>query len=306
MKGMQDVEVFAGFGETLVEVSFALMPLIFFFAIFQIFFLKYPVNKLMNMIKGIILAFFGLAFFLQGVHIGFFPVGEVMGATLAGLKYNWIVIPVGFVLGFVATFAEPAVRVLNKEVEKVSAGYIPQTVLLITLSIGVGLAIAVSMARILIGFPLMYILLPGYLLVLFVMFFVKGNFVAIAFDSGGVATGPMTVTFIMAVSVGVASKIEGRDPLLDGFGMIALVALAPIMAVLVLGLLYRRKEKEIERECEYYEGEYLEEQEEQGEQGEQGEQEECRGEHGKQDIHESQADYHHGKEGESKKDRGGN
>ncbi len=121
--------------------------------------------------------------------------------------------------------------------------------MLYTLSIGVAFSIAVSMVRIIYGIPLMYFLVPGYLIALVLIKFSTQTFVAIAFDSGGVATGPMTVTFVLAMAIGVASAIEGRDPLLDGFGMISLVALSPILSVLILGLLYGRKEKEIEQQC---------------------------------------------------------
>ncbi len=174
------------------------------------------------------------------------PAGEAMGAILGELPNRWILIPVGFVLGFVATFAEPAVRILNHEVEKVSGGYISQRVLLFTLSIGVGISIALSMVRILVGIPLWYFIIPGYLAALVMMRFSSRTFTSVAFDSGGVATGPMTVTFILAMAVGIAGTVEGRDPLLDGFGMIAMVALAPILAVLTLGLLYGREEKKNE------------------------------------------------------------
>ncbi|MEB1809201.1 MAG: DUF1538 domain-containing protein [Bacillaceae bacterium] len=235
------INIFEGFGHVLLEVTFALLPLIIFFLIFQFFFLKLEKQKIINIGKGFILSFFGLALFLQGVHVGFFPAGELIGETLGSLSYNWVLIPIGFVLGFVATFAEPAVRILNHEVEKVSGGYISQKIMLYTLSIGVAVSIAVSMVRILVGIPLWYFVIPGYLIVIIMMFFSSKTFTSIAFDSGGVATGPMTVTFILAIAVGVASVIEGRDPLIDGFGMIALVALSPILSVLTLGVLYERK-----------------------------------------------------------------
>jgi len=163
------------------------------------------------------------------------------------LRHNWIMIPIGFLLGFVATFAEPAVRILNLEVERVSSGSIPQKVLLYTLSIGVAFSIALSMLRILTGWPLYYFIVPGYLVALLLLRYSSPTFTAVAFDSGGVTTGPMTVTFILAIAVGAASVIEGRDPLLDGFGMIAMVALAPILSVLVLGLVFdwRRRKKDV-------------------------------------------------------------
>ncbi|MDF1613964.1 DUF1538 domain-containing protein [Desulfurivibrio dismutans] len=239
-----EIKVFDGFGHIMLEVGFALVPLLFFFLFFQIFILRLPWPQLLNILKGLVPTFFGLALFLQGVKVGFFPIGTQMGAILAGLHHNWLLIPIGFVLGFVATFAEPAVRILNLEVEKTSSGSIPQSIMLYTLSLGVGLSIALSMARMLLGIPLWYFIIPGYLLAMLLMRHSSKTFTSIAFDSGGVATGPMTVTFIMAVSVGAAGVMEGRDPLLDGFGMITLVALAPILAVLILGLLFNRRQKE--------------------------------------------------------------
>ncbi|WP_078597434.1 DUF1538 domain-containing protein [Evansella clarkii] len=245
-----NIKIFEGFGHVLYEVAFALIPLLIFFLFFQFFILKLPVKKLADILKGMFLTFWGLAFFLQGVHVGFLPAGEMMGTILGQMEYLWVLIPVGFILGFVATFAEPAVRILNHEVEKVSGGYIPGKVMLYTLSIGVGISIALSMVRIIAGIPLWYFIIPGYILALVLIKFSTRTFTSVAFDSGGVATGPMTVTFIVAMSVGIATVMEGRDPLLDGFGMIALVALAPILSVLTLGLLYGRKEKENERTFE--------------------------------------------------------
>lgn len=247
---MREIQIFTGFSHVLEEVAVALIPLMILFLFFQIFFLKLPKHKLKNVFVGMIFTFIGLALFLQGVHVGFLPVGEQMGVALGNLESKWILIVVGFVFGFVATFAEPAVRILNYEVEKVSSGYIPQQVMLYTLSIGVAFSIALSMVRIIYGIPLWYFVLPGYLIALILIRFSSRTFVSIAFDSGGVATGPMTVTFVLAMAIGVASAIEGRDPLLDGFGMITLVALSPILSVLILGLLYGGKEKENERELE--------------------------------------------------------
>lgn len=233
---------FEGFTHVLQEVLVALMPLVIFFMLMQVLYLRLPARKIIRMAKGIVLAFMGLSLFLQGVHVGFFPVGELIGTVLASRSNNWILVPIGFILGFVATFAEPAVRILNLEVQKVSSGSIPEKVMLYTLSIGVAVSVALSMLRVLTGWPLMAFLIPGYLTAMILMHFSTPTFIHIAFDSGGVATGPMTVTFILAIAVGAASVIDGRNPLIDGFGMISLVALAPIIAVLVLGLLYNRKE----------------------------------------------------------------
>lgn len=237
-----DVKVFHGFDEVLFEVSMALIPLMLFFLFFQFFMLKLPWKKVKDIIIGIALTFAGLALFLQGVHVGFLPVGREIGDIVGEWERQWILIPVGFLLGFVATFAEPAVRVLNMEVDKVTSGYIPSKLMLYTLSVGVAISIALAMARIMYGIPLWYLIGPGYFIALTLTFFSTETFTSIAFDAGGVATGPMTVTFILAIALGFSETLEGRDPLLDGFGMIALVALAPILSVLVLGLLFKYNE----------------------------------------------------------------
>ncbi|WP_223700934.1 DUF1538 domain-containing protein [Sutcliffiella deserti] len=236
--------VLKGFGDVLLEVALALIPLLVFFLIFQFIFLKLDWAKIKKIFLGFILSYIGLALFLQGVHIGFMPIGEKMGETLGNLSFKWIIIPIGFVLGFVATFAEPAVRVLNKEVEDVTKGYLTKKTMLYTLSLGVGVAIALSMLRIQLNFSIWYYIIPGYLLAFILIFFTKKQFVSIAFDSGGVATGPMTVTFIVSMAVGIAAVTEGSDPLTDGFGMIALVALAPIISVLILGIIYKQEVEE--------------------------------------------------------------
>lgn len=241
---------FHGFGNTFIEVAIALTPLFVTFLLFQIFQLKLPRKKVGNIIKGFILTFIGLAFFLQGVHIGFLPAGEKMGIILGDHSHNWILIPIGLALGFVATFAEPAVRILNQQVDKVSTGSIPEKVMLYTVSIGVAVSVALSMLRVIAGIPLWYFVIPGYLLAFILTRYTKKSFTAIAFDSGGVATGPMTVTFILSMVVGVATVLEDRNPLLEGFGMISLVALAPILSVLILGIMYSRKEKENEQSLE--------------------------------------------------------
>jgi hypothetical protein len=244
---LKEIQVFTGFSHVLLEVAVALFPLVIIFLFLQIWLLRFPIQRLFNIIKGLILTFIGLAFFLQGVYVGFLPVGEVIGRALGGLYHNWVLIPIGFVLGFVAVFAEPAVRVLNYEVEKASGGFIPQQLMLYTLSLGVAVSVALSMGRILFGIPLWFLVIPGYLLAFIMVYYSTPSFVAIAFDSGGVATGPMTVTFILTMALGVASAIEGRDPLIEGFGMIALVALSPVLSVLLVGLLYNKKGKEDER-----------------------------------------------------------
>lgn len=243
---MNDLVVFTGFGRVLLEALLALLPLLVFFFVFQYLYLDLPRDYVLKILKGIAISFLGLALFLQGVHVGFMPVGREMGIILGGAPHRWILIPLGFVLGFVATYAEPAVRVLSSQVEHVSGGYLRKRVIIYTLSLGVAFFVALGMVRILLGIPFYYIIIPGYLLVLILLKFSNPDFVAVAFDSGGVATGPMTVTFIMSMAVGVATVIEERSAIADGFGLIALVALAPIVAVMILGMLYGKKEEEVQ------------------------------------------------------------
>jgi len=235
--------LFKGFDIVLRDVAFALTPLLLFFLFFQFAVLKLPKRRVIEMIKGVVLTFLGLALFLQGVHVGFMPVGELFGMAISSLQYNWILVPIGFLLGFAVTMAEPAVRVLVFEVEKTSSGYIRKNIMLYFLCIGVACSVSLSMAKILLGLSLWYFILPGYLIALLLMRYVTPQFIAIAFDAGGAATGPMTVTFILSMTVGVARQVENRNPIIDGFGMVSLVALVPILAILILGYLYGRKLK---------------------------------------------------------------
>ena len=229
--------ILEGFAHILLEVLMAVLPIMFLFLFFIIYF-KLPKEMLLNLFKGIILAFAGLVLFLQGVNIGFIPVAGEMGSVLGAMPNRWILIPIGFILGFVATLAEPAVRILCSQVEKSSSDYIKGFIVIYTLCLAVGLFIALGMTRIVYGIPFYYLIIPGYLLAIILMFLSKPSFTAIAFDSGGVATGPMTVTFIMAMAIGAADVIEGRDSVADGFGLIALVALAPIIMIMLLGFFY--------------------------------------------------------------------
>ncbi len=239
------MQILQNFGVTAREVALALLPLLAVFLISHIFFLKLSRKKFINICAGFALMLAGLSLFLQGVYAGFLPMGRTMGGILSALPSKWILVPFGFILGFTAILAEPAVRVLNYQVEKITSGYIPQKVMLYTLSVGGAISISLSMARIITGVPLRYLVIPGYLIAFLLMFYSRKSFVAIAFDSGGVATGPMTATFITSLVIGIASGIEGRNPFLDGLGMVAMMALLPILTVLILGLLYDAKERKI-------------------------------------------------------------
>lgn len=236
-------QLFTGFSQTLLDALLAFAPLLLFYIFFNYFSWKLPRRQMASFFRGLILAFVGLVLFLQGVSVGFNNMGDAIGNVLGGASYNWVLVPVGFVLGFVVTMAEPAIQVLNMEVEKVTAGYINNRVLMYFLSTGVAAAVGLSMLRILTGIPLWYFLLPGYLLIFALSLKVKPLFVALAFDSGGVVTGPMIATFLLAFTVGSSRAVPGSDPLFDGFGMIAVVAMVPILSVLTLGALYGRSEK---------------------------------------------------------------
>jgi len=233
--------VLEGAGHTFLNVAKALLPLLLLFLIFQFLFLKLPARYVFSLLKGMLLALVGLALFLQGVRIGFMPVGRAMGDALGSIEHKWLLIPLGFFMGFLATFSEPAVRILSNQVEESSSGSIRKWLVLCTISAGVAILMALGVARMLYGIPFLYIIIPGYLAVLVLVWFCDRTFVSIAFDAGGVASGPMAVTFLLAIAVGMTSTIEGRDPVSDGFGLIALIALAPILSVMLLGLIFGKK-----------------------------------------------------------------
>jgi len=238
---LNSINIFEGLGNTFFTVFVSLLPLVVLFLVFQFLYLRLPVKHVLNLFKGIALALLGVAIFLQGVRVGFFPVGREMGEILGAISHKWVLIPLGFLMGFLATFGEPAVRVLSDQIEKTSIGAIHKSIVLYTISLGVALFVALGMARILYGIPLMYIVVPGYILAMALLWPSDKTTICVAFDAGGAATGPMAVTFLLAIAVGIASAMEGRDPVADGFGLIALIALAPILSIMILGLIIRMK-----------------------------------------------------------------
>jgi len=236
-----ELVIFKGIATIMQDAVIALIPLSLFFILFQVMYLKLPMGHVINLFKGIFFTLIGMILFLQGVHIAFIPAGDAIGSFFSAIGKAWILIPFGFFLGMLATYAEPAVRILSKQVEQSSSGFIKGTLILYTLSLGVGIAVALGMARIIIGFSFLPLIIIGYVIAIILLWLSDRDFVAIAFDSGGVATGPMAVTFLMALAVGVAGGIEGRDPIVDGFGLIALIALAPILSILLLGIYFKSK-----------------------------------------------------------------
>lgn len=225
--------------EVTKEVGTALGPLIVLFLVFQIFLLKMPQRQFRRIIKGLIYTSFGLVCFFIGVKGGFIPVGSLLGQLLALNNINFL-LPLGFIFGAVVVCAEPAVWVLTEQVEKVSGGNIPRLVMLIALSLGVAVAVGLSMLRVETGLSLWYFLVPGYALAMLLMRFCPQMFTAIAFDSGGVASGPMASTFILSFSLG-ASNALGGNPILDAFGVISLIAMTPLIAIQILGIIFQKK-----------------------------------------------------------------
>lgn len=225
----------------LKEVLLAMIPLLIVFLFFQATIIKMSKRQLGRISKGLIYTIIGFVLFLTGVNAGFMEAGRAIGYSAASYGNNLLVILVGFVLGFTVIYAEPAVYVLNEQIEEVTSGHIKKKVILYTLAIGVAIAVSLSMIRILTpGMKLWHLLVPGYLIAVTLTHFSPNLFVGIAFDSGGVASGPMTATFILAFAQGVASGTPGSDVLLDGFGVIAMVALIPLIAIQILGIWYKR------------------------------------------------------------------
>ncbi len=226
-----------------IEVLQALSPIVIFFIFFQLRYLKLPSFEVTKVLVGMLITAVGMVLFLYGVYNGFYPVGFEIGGFLGSIEQMWILIPIGFVLGFLTAFAEPAVRVLCYQIEKSSSGYIRSKLMLYTLSFGVAVFVAIGMAKIVYGIPFLYIIVPGYLLALVLLWLCDKDFIGIAFDAGGVATGPMAVSFLMSMLVGVASSHSERDAVVDGFGLIALVALAPIIFIMLLGVYVKYKRR---------------------------------------------------------------
>lgn len=226
------------------EVVLALLPIVVTFVLFQKISFKLSQRAVRKIFVGILFTFLGLVMFLVGVNAGFMDVGSAVGYSIASLDNKLYVVLLGFILGLVTILAEPAVNVLTHQIEDVTSGYVRRNAVLITLCIGVGAAVALSMIRILVSeLKLWQFLLPGYFVSLAMSFFVPKLFVGIGFDSGGVASGPMTATFILAYAGGVAEAIEGASVLVDGFGMIAMVAMTPIIAIQLLGFIFKLKSK---------------------------------------------------------------
>ena len=219
--------------EVTKEVTLALGLVVGFFFIINAIFLKLPKKKLKNIAIGVMYTYLGLIVFLTSVNVGFMPIGFKMGEQLA--SFSPIAVTVfGFIIGLVVVLAEPAVAVLNKQVEEITDGTVSKKSMMIALSVGVGISIALSIIRIIFDFSILYYLIPGYLISLGLSFFVPRMYTAIAFDSGGVASGPLTSTFILPFAIGACMALGG-NVLSNAFGVVAMVAMTPLITIQLLG-----------------------------------------------------------------------
>ncbi|MDD4701978.1 MAG: DUF1538 domain-containing protein, partial [Desulfovibrio sp.] len=232
--------------QVLAEVGMALGPLILLFAVFRFFLLRLTRYQTIKMIMGLAYTFVGLVLFFIGVQGGFIPAGREMGSLLAQHDFRYLLLIAGIAMGALAVCAEPAVWVLNAQVEEVSGGHIKKSVMLVSLSLGVATAVGLAMVRVITGLSIWWFLIPGYILAMGLMRFCPRMFTAIAFDSGGVASGPMASTFILSFTLG-ASHSLGGNPITDAFGVIAMIAMTPLIAIQILGILFDRRERAAKR-----------------------------------------------------------
>jgi len=229
---MQDIK------ETVLEVFYAVLPITAVVFVLQFTLIWLPLATFFQFLVGLVMVTVGLTLFLWGVQVAMLPIGELIGASLPKMGKAWLVVFFGILLGFAATVAEPDVRVLAMQVDQVSGGDISKNLLIYTVAAGVAFFVGLAMLRIILSIPITYLLVTGYALVFLLAAFTPNHFVPVSFDAGGVTTGPMTVPFILALGVGVASVLGGKTASADGFGLVALASIGPILAVMLLGIFY--------------------------------------------------------------------
>ena len=228
------------------EVALALLPIMVIFALFQLLFRRFKKQQLGRILVGLAYTYGGLVLFLTGVNVGFAPAGATIGGAVAASQLKWMLVPIGALVGYFIVRAEPAVQVLARQVEENTNGSVTQRALNLALSIGMAVSVGLAMLRILTGLPILAILIPGYTVALAMTFFVPQLFTGIAFDSGGVASGPMTTTFLLPLAMGACEAVGG-NVLTDAFGIVALVAMTPLCTIQLLGLYGKWK---VRREAE--------------------------------------------------------
>lgn len=224
------------------EVVTAILPVVVVFVVFQLLTRRFKAHQLGKIAMGLVYTYIGLVMFLTGVNVGFMPAGQMIGSALAGGVIPWILVLVGMVVGYFIVRAEPAVQVLTKQVEEVSSGSITQNAMMNALSIGVAVSVGLAMLRILTGLSIMWFMVPGYIAALGLTFLVPQVYTGIAFDSGGVASGPMTTTFLLPLAMGACSAVGGNI-MTDAFGIVAMVAMMPLITIQMMGYFSVRKER---------------------------------------------------------------
>lgn len=235
------------FPEYCQEVLVAFVPIVMVFFVYQLLYHRFHKRQMIKIIVGMVYTYIGLVLFLTGANVGFMPAGRLLGASIAKSRYSWLLIPVGMLMGYFVVSAEPAVHSLKKQVEEVTNGAISQKSIGYALSIGVAVSVGISMLRVLTGISIFPFLIVGYAVSLIITFFVPPIYTGIAFDSGGVASGPMTTTFMLPFAVG-ACEMLGGNVMTDAFGIVAMIAMTPLITIQVLGLCGRIKQrKRLER-----------------------------------------------------------
>ena len=224
------------------EIALSLLPIVLFFAVFQALILKLSGRNLTRILIGLVYTYIGLVLFLTGVNVGFMPAGNYLGQVLAGLSHPWVIVPIAMVMGYFIVKAEPAVYVLNKQVEEITDGAIPARAMGTALSAGVAISLGIAMIRVMTGISILWILIPGYTIALVISFFVPKIYTAIAFDSGGVASGPMTAAFLLPLAQGACVALGGNI-VTDAFGVVAMVAMTPLITIQVMGMYSKLAEK---------------------------------------------------------------
>lgn len=229
------------------EVAVALSPMIITFLVFQFFYLRLPTRRVLRIGLGMAYTYIGLVVFLLGANYGFLPTGSLLGEILAAPPNEWIIIPVGALIGLTIVLAEPAVWVLTQQIESITAGLISKKAMMFTLSIGIAAAVGLAMFRIYTGLNIFWFLVPGYLASLLLMRHVENIFTAIAFDSGGVASGAMASTFVLPFALGACAEMGG-NVLTDAFGAVAMIAMVPLIAIQLLGVIFAFRKSKAEAE----------------------------------------------------------
>ncbi len=231
-----------GLPDYMKEIAVSLLPIIVFFGLFQIFALHLSGRSLKKILIGLVYTYIGLVLFLTGANVGFMPAGNYLGQVLGANEFKYLLVPLGALIGFFIVKAEPAVYVLNHQVEEITDGAISAGAMGMSLSVGVAVSVALAMIRVLTGIPILYFLIPGYAVAIGFSFFVPKIFTAIAFDSGGVASGPMTATFLLPLAQGACVAVGG-NLVTDAFGVVAMVAMTPLITIQILGMVYQLKQR---------------------------------------------------------------